>query len=118
MSCWTKEELERMLGDVVDALGLSDAMVEKHGPLGTPPAELVGLVLQQKDMEIRVLKHGFHSIPGISRQARIIAIGSVIEAMKAANRSREEQGLSPAYPEEAFMDKADELMALAEEPGG
>lgn len=59
MSCWTKEQLENMLEDVVNVLDLSDGMIEKHGPLGTPPAELVRLVLERKDMEIAMLKRGF-----------------------------------------------------------
>jgi hypothetical protein len=62
MSCWTKPELENMLFDVVDALNLSDSMLEKHGPLGTAPAELVRLVLARKDLEIKALKHGFKII--------------------------------------------------------
>lgn len=48
-----------MLFDVVDALDLSDGMIETHGPLGTPPAELVRLVLERKDSIIRMLKQGF-----------------------------------------------------------
>lgn len=56
MSAHTKEELEQMLEDVVNALDLSDAAIAEHGPLGTPPAVLVQLVLQQKDMIIRVLR--------------------------------------------------------------
>lgn len=59
MSCWSKEELENMLEDVVNELNLSENMIEMHGPLGTPPAELVRLVLEQKDTEISALKHGF-----------------------------------------------------------
>ena len=62
MSRWTKEELENMLEDVVNELDLSDGMIEKHGPLGTAPAELVRLVLERKDMEIRMLKQGFINI--------------------------------------------------------
>lgn len=62
MSCWNKEQLENMLEDVVNELNLSERMIEKHGPLGTPPAELVRLVLSQKDLEIRALKQGFVSI--------------------------------------------------------
>lgn len=62
MSCWNKEQLEDMLFDVVNELNLSESMIEKHGPLGTAPAELVRLVLQQKDMEIAALKQGFKSI--------------------------------------------------------
>ena len=62
MSCWTKQELENMLEDVVNTLGLSGGMIEKHGPLGTPPAELVRLVLDRKDREIMLLKRGFVTV--------------------------------------------------------
>jgi len=62
MSCWSKRELENMLEDVVNELDLSDSMLEEHGPLGTPPAELVRIVLERKDLEIRMLKRGFVSI--------------------------------------------------------
>ena len=62
MSCWSKEELENMLEDVVNELDLSDGMIEQHGPLGTAPAELVRLVLERKDMEIRALKSGMKVI--------------------------------------------------------
>lgn len=58
MSCWTKEELENMLEDVVNELELSEDMIEKHGPLGASPAELVRIVLEQKDKEIKALKAG------------------------------------------------------------
>jgi len=64
MSCWNKEQLENMLFDVVDELNLSDKMFEKHGPMGTAPAELVRLVLEEKDLEIAALKRGFVSIRG------------------------------------------------------
>lgn len=62
MSCWDKQELENMLEDVVNELNLSEVMIEKHGPLGMAPAELVRLVLEQKDLIIDALKHGFHLI--------------------------------------------------------
>lgn len=58
MSCWSKPELENMLEDVVNELNLSDVAVDKHGPLGTAPAELVRLVLNEKDMQIEALKAG------------------------------------------------------------
>lgn len=48
-----------MLEDVVNELDLSDGMLEKHGPLGTAPAELVRLVLERKDEEIQMLKKRF-----------------------------------------------------------
>ena len=51
-----------MLEDVVNELDLSEIMIEKHGPLGTAPAELVRLVLEQKDKEIRMLKAGMVEI--------------------------------------------------------
>lgn len=59
MSCWTKEQLENMLEDVVNELDLSETIIEEHGLLGTPPAELVRLVLQQKDAQIKMLRQGF-----------------------------------------------------------
>jgi hypothetical protein len=59
MTCHTKEELEQMLYDVVNELDLSDGMLDEHGPLGTPPATLVRLVLERKDLQIRMLKQGF-----------------------------------------------------------
>ena len=62
MSCWSKKELESMLQDVVSELDLSEGMIEKHGPLGTAPAELVRLVLEQKDIEIQALQRGFKKI--------------------------------------------------------
>jgi hypothetical protein len=51
-----------MLEDVVNELDLSDSMIEKHGPLGTPPAELVRLVLERKDREIDALMRGVRVI--------------------------------------------------------
>lgn len=62
MSCWNKEELENMLEDVVNELDLSELMIEKHGQHGTAPAELVRLVLDQKDREITMIKQGFVAI--------------------------------------------------------
>ena len=58
MSCWNKEQLEQMLEDVVNELDLSDQAMANHGPLGTPPAELVRIVLAQKDATIRNLRAG------------------------------------------------------------
>ncbi len=67
MSCWSKAQLENMLEDVVNALDLSDGMIEEHGPLGTSPATLVRIVLERKDAEIRMLNQGFVPIPGSKR---------------------------------------------------
>ena len=57
-----KEALENMLEDVVNELDLSDGMIEKHGQEGTPPAELVRLVLEQKDQQITMLKAGMKQL--------------------------------------------------------
>ena len=62
MTCWSKQELENMLEDVVNELNLSESMLERHGPLATAPAELVRLVLEQKDLQINALKRGFEPI--------------------------------------------------------
>jgi hypothetical protein len=62
MSCWTKEQLENMLEDVVNELDLSEAMIEKHGQEGTAPAILVRVVLEEKDRQIRMLKAGMIQI--------------------------------------------------------
>ena len=62
MSCWTKEQLEDLLFAVVNELDLSDAMMEKHGPMGTEPHLLVREVLAQKDMQIAMLKANFKCI--------------------------------------------------------
>ena len=62
MSYWTKPELENMLEDVVNELDLSAEMIKKHGQEGTAPAELVRLVLEEKDKRIFMLKRGFKQI--------------------------------------------------------
>ena len=59
MSIWTKEELENMLEDVVNELDLSNDAIERHGQLGTPPAELVRMVLAEKNHKIKMLRSGF-----------------------------------------------------------
>jgi len=53
---WTNEEMRSMLEDVVTVLDLSEEMIFEHGQTGTAPAELVRLVLAQKDKEIRMLE--------------------------------------------------------------
>ena len=58
MSCYSKRTLENMLEDVVNELDLSECAIEKHGPLGTEPSELVRLVLEEKDRQIWALKSG------------------------------------------------------------
>lgn len=59
MSYWSSKEHEIMLEEVVNLLDLSHAMIAKHGPLGSSPAEPVRDVLAEKDMQIRLLKKGF-----------------------------------------------------------
>ena len=57
-----KEDFRNKLEDVVNELDLSHSAIEKHGPLGTAPAELVRLTLNEKDLKIRALKAGFKDI--------------------------------------------------------
>ena len=59
MSYWTKERMEDELEAVVDALELSAEQLAIHGPMGTAPAELVKLVLWEKDKRIAYLQAGF-----------------------------------------------------------
>ena len=47
-----------MLEDVINELNLSEIAIEQHGPMGTPPAELVKLVLAEKDLKIVALNAG------------------------------------------------------------
>ena len=42
-----------LLENVINELDLSEAAIEEHGPLGTEPAELVRLVLDEKDRRLR-----------------------------------------------------------------
>lgn len=67
---YTGKQLVSMLEDVVTVLDLSDAMLEGHGPLGTEPAELVRLVLDKKNMEIRALKHGMKDARDLSEKPK------------------------------------------------
>lgn len=67
MSCYTKEQLDNMLEDVVNELNLSDAIIEKLGQEGTTPATLVRLVLEQKDKQIKILKLGMKQIEADSQ---------------------------------------------------
>lgn len=62
MSAWTKQQLEDQMFEIVDILQLSDGMIEEHGPLGTPVPELVKLVMNRKDEEIRLLRQGLKAV--------------------------------------------------------
>ena len=55
-------EYKNMLDDVVNELDLSGGAVEQYGQLGTPPAELVRLVLKEKDKKIAMLKQGIKEV--------------------------------------------------------
>ena len=79
MSCWSKEELENMLEDVVNELNLSDRSIYEHGPNGTPPADLVRLILKEKDQQIRMLKQGFTNIKGERMQRYAIEYDDLVE---------------------------------------
>jgi len=50
---YSKDDLRNLLEDVVNELNLSNSMIEKHSQTGTAPAELVRLVLEDKDRQIR-----------------------------------------------------------------
>lgn len=59
---YSRTDLRNMLEDVVNELDLSGDMIENHGQLGTPPAELVRLILQEKDLTIKMLRVKFKEI--------------------------------------------------------
>jgi hypothetical protein len=84
MSGWSKEEAESMLEDVVNALDLSDEVIAQHGPLGTPPAELVKMVLRQKERAIRMLKSGMVDASETS-ELRYMSPGQVIALIERKN---------------------------------
>ena len=56
------ERLHNLLEDVVNELYLSDVAINKHGQCGTPPAELVSLVLAEKHKIIAALKAGMFDL--------------------------------------------------------
>ena len=84
MSCYTKEELENMLEDVVNELDLSGGMIKEHGPIGTAPAELVRRVLALKNKKIQMLKQGFVSAapPAPTSRAAREAVVAVLQIEK------------------------------------
>ena len=59
---YSNEELINMLEDVITVLDPSGYLIAKHGPLGTPPAEIVREVLHEKDMIIAGLRNEFKCI--------------------------------------------------------
>ena len=70
MSCYNKKELEQMLEDVVNELDSSDSMILRHGPYGTPPAQLVRAVLDRKDVQIRMLEAGFVDLSALAEKGQ------------------------------------------------
>jgi|APSaa5957512576_1039674.scaffolds.fasta_scaffold200437_2 hypothetical protein len=62
MSCLNTKELEQMLEDVVNKLDLSNSALTKHEQIGTPPAELVRIVFDEKESTIRALIAGMRNI--------------------------------------------------------
>jgi hypothetical protein len=50
------ERRRNLLEDVINELDLSCVTSDKHGELGTPPSELVRLVVEEKDRKIAMLK--------------------------------------------------------------
>ena len=83
MTCHSKETLESMLEDVVNELDLSECAIEKHGPLGTPPSELVRLVLDAKDREIRALKIGRSVMKTKAMNEEVLGMDSAITKAKS-----------------------------------
>ena len=81
MSCWNKEQLEQMLEDVVNELDLSDQAIADHGPLGTPPAELVRIVLSQKDATIRNLRAGMIDLSKPNAEAHGRAVARTVQPL-------------------------------------
>lgn len=57
-----EDEFRNKLEDVVNELDLSECMINEHGQHGTPPSELVRLVLEEKDRKIFMLSSGLKDI--------------------------------------------------------
>ena len=56
------ETMRNMLEDVVNELDLSEIAIKEHGQNGTPPAQIVKSVLEEKDRIISGLKAGIRVI--------------------------------------------------------
>ena len=100
MSCHSKEVLEQMLFDVVDELDLSD---KTHGPLGTPPAELVRLVLRQKDKTIQMLKSGMVDAAAQKKVAKPTTLDAINDDAMAET-VLENWSLSYSYSGKTLLD--------------
>ena len=85
MSKWTKEELEEMMFEIVDELDLSEEMLEKHGPMGTPVPQLVREILAHKDGIITKLRVGMKDVTQLAAlQAENAELKEEITHLKAA----------------------------------
>ncbi len=62
MSCWTKEQLENMLEDVINELDLSSKTVEELSARGAAPSVLVRTILDAKNKEIQLLKSALKNL--------------------------------------------------------
>ncbi len=113
MSGWSKEEAESMLEDVVNALDLSDEVIAQHGLLGTPPAELVKMVLRQKERAIRMLKSGMVDASETS-ELRYMSPGQVIALIE---RKNEEIKRLKAKSDEMF-EVLENILAIMNESRG
>lgn len=54
--------LKNLLEDVINVLDLSDLTIETHGVLGTEPSKLVDIVIEQKNLQICLLKKSFQDL--------------------------------------------------------
>lgn len=79
-----EDDRRNMLEDVINALDLSEGAIEKHGPMGTPAAEMVKLVLAEKDRQIAYLKAGFVDIR--AQPARIVDAEKLKDAVLTGDR--------------------------------
>jgi Zn ribbon nucleic-acid-binding protein len=89
--------MRNLLEDVVNALDLSELAIETHRVLGTEPAKLVKLVLQQKDREIALLHHELDGLPEW--------------AIKEINTMKDWAMLNPEYGF-GFGDACDRILSL------
>ena len=103
MSSYTKEELENMLEDVVNVLDLSNGMIEKHGRMGTPPADLVKEVLDRKNLEISAIRRGFNVLN--------------INEMTEEEINKEARKYAQPYFDEAFKHTTPSVSAICEHEG-
>jgi hypothetical protein len=72
--CKECERRRSLLEDVVNELDVSEIAIEKHGPLGTEPAELVRLVLVEKDLKIAALKSGMTDTADLAYRMELRAL--------------------------------------------